>query len=124
MSGKGILPDVLPTLIVPIPGPKLIMSGPGFEFAKVIASLSEPGPVSFELVTVKAVGAPSADGAPDRFAGTRNFATADSGDLIGALTMVVYISFDRALPDAAIEEIMNTEKNGDATPNTSDARTR
>src|SRR5215471_3703731 len=55
MIGKG-----LTRLIGPDKGLKFIMSAPGFEFAMLIAFLSEPGPESLELVTVKTIGAPGA----------------------------------------------------------------
>jgi hypothetical protein len=90
--------------------------------ARSIAFLSEPGPLSLELVTVKTAGAPSTADATDRFAVTRNRVNVDKFDLIGASTMAGDPSFDRALPGAAIKKTVNAEKTGDAIPNSSDAR--
>jgi hypothetical protein len=90
----------------------------------VIASLSEPDPSSFELVTVKTAGAPSAPDATDRFAVTRNCVMADSFDLIGGSTMAEDVSFDRALPGAVIKKLVIAEKTGDASHSKSDARTK
>jgi hypothetical protein len=52
-------------VLIPAPGMlKFIESAPGFEFAPEIASLSDPAPESFVLVTVKVI-----DGAVIRMAG-------------------------------------------------------